>query len=194
MNTTTTKNPIVKKAKKILKVTFTELVTVLKETTIINEMAAFASIMQMTEPKTNVKCRDTKEPFFGMIEKLSIVGIILNSKYESGVLNALKKEDKPKEDYKKGRNSMPLIKGDNNNFFGTFNDKAVIEYRPNTNVKVQTQYFLNGKRVEKSSLPNVLPTVRKATNQGTEKEILWRKLYVSNIVEITLNGVTYEVI
>ena len=191
----TTKNPIVKKvSKKTLKVTFTELVTVLKETTIINEMAAFASIMQMTEPKTTVKCRNTKEPFLGMIEKLSIVGIILNSKYESGVLNALKKENKDKEDYKKGKNTMPLIKGDNNNFFGTFNDKAVIEYRPNTNTKSQTQYFLNGVRVEKSSLPNVLPTVRKATNQGTEKEIFWRKLYVSNIVEITLNGVTYQVV
>ena len=36
-------------------------------------------------PKTTKKCRDTKEPFLGMVEKLSKVSIFLNTEYERGI-------------------------------------------------------------------------------------------------------------
>ena len=51
---------------------------------------------------------------------------------------------------------------------------------------------MNGKITEKSKLPNVLPTENKAKNQGSEKEILWRKLYISNIRKIKVNGILYK--
>ena len=129
-----------------------------------------------------------------MIEKASMVNILLNSDYAVRVLNQLGREEKPKEDYKEGRNTMPLEMSENNNFFGTYNGKGVIRYSPNPNpkLKTKTQYYLNGVKVEKDSLPNVLPVVRKASNQGTSKEIIWRKVYTSNIIQITLGGVTYQ--
>ena len=191
MNTITTKTTATSTTKKV---TATELEAILRDFKIVDTASTFASILQLTAPKTTVKCRDTKEPFFGMVEKLSQVNILLNSEYAVRVLNQLGKEEKPKEDYKAGFNSMPLEMSENNNFFGTFNNKGVIQYspNPNPNSKSKVQYYLNGKKVELSSLPNVLPTVNKATNQGTDKEIIWRKLYVSNIIQITLGGVTYE--
>jgi len=172
----------------------TELDNILSDFLILDSSSTFASVLQLTAPKTTVKCRDSKIPFNGMIEKLSQVNILLNSEYAVRVLNQLGKEEKPKEDYKQGINTMPLEICENNNFFGTFNNKGVIRYSPNPNPKLKSkvQYYLNGKKVEKSSLPNVLPTVRKATNQGTSKEIIWRKLYTTNIIQITIGGMTYQ--
>jgi hypothetical protein len=174
-------------------VTEQELNDVLASVTLSNAMPTFSNVLQLTAPKTTVKCRDTKEPFNGMIEKLSQVSILLNSDYEKAVTNKLTKENKPNEDYKRGQNTMPIEKCLNNNFYGTFQGKGVIEYRPNPNVKTmpKTKYFLNAVEVEKTSLPNVLPIVNKATNQGTTEEILWRKLYVSNIMAITINKKMY---
>jgi len=175
-----------------------QLTEILENTTVVENIATFASIIQLTEVKTLKKCRITKQPFISKIFKLSAVNVILNSKYEKQVLNQLAREDKEQTEYKKGTNTMPLIKGKNNDFFGYFNDKAVIEYRPNPNEnnKPKTAYFelINDKfvKIEKSEIPDVLPIVNHATNQGTDKEILWRKLYVSNIVAIKLNGITYQ--
>ena len=175
------------------KVTSNELETLLSKITLIKGMSVIASVLQLTEPKTTKKDRVTKEPFKGMVEKLSKVSIFLNTEYVKGVENQLEREQKSKEEYNKGINTMPIDKSDSeNNFFGFFRGKGVIEYRPNTQIKPKTQFYLNGKKVEKSSLPDVLPIERKATNQGTDKEIFWRKLYVSNVIEITINGITYQ--
>lgn len=176
-------------------VTLDQLAEVLKNTTLVNKMGTFATVLQLTEPKCNKKCRQTGIAFSDKVLKLSKVNIVLNSEYEANVTNQLSKENKGKEGYKKGRNTMPLIKGENNNFFGTYNENPVIEYRPNPNPNLTTSvtYFKNDFiEVNKTDLPDVLPSSYRPTNQGTEKVISWRKLYVRNIVSIKLNGVTYQ--
>jgi len=176
------------------KVTVIELGTILSNVTVVKGMACIAHVEQLTKPKLTKKDRDTKEPFMGQIHKYSKVAIILNTEYETVVTNQLKKENKDTAEYEKGRNTMPIEKCENNNFFGYFNDKGVLEYKPNQGVKPSVAYYLNGKLTDKAILPNVLPVSSVATNQGTEKEISWRKLYITNIVAITLNGCKYEVI
>ena len=188
MTTTTTT------AKVTSKVTLNELNAILGDISITKGMANFATVEQLTEPKLTKKDRVTKEPFLGQIHKLSIVSIILNTEYEKIVTNQLKREDKETSEYKKGVNTMPIEKCDNNNFFGYYYGKGVLEYKPNQGQTPQTAYYLNGKIIDKNLLPDVLPTTNKATNQGTDKEVFWRKLYTKNIVSITLNGVKYEVI
>ena len=175
-------------------VTLSQFEEVLSNITIIKGMANFATVLQLTEPKTTKKCRDTKEAFLGTVEKLSTVSIILNTDYVRGVENQLERENQGKDKYKKGTNTMPIDKCENNNFFGTFRGAPVLEYRPNTNKNLipETKYFLNGQVVDKKSLPNVLPTVSSASNQGTEKEIFWRKLYLKNVIELTFNNQTYR--
>lgn len=174
-----------------IEVTTAELTAVLMA--MPNGIGSFAKVLQYTEPKTTKKCRDTKEPFSSTIKKLTSLSVLLNTQYESGVLNQLKKENKEESEYKKGTNTMPIdFELSNNEFAGFYNGKAVIQYRPFDNSKPSTKFILDGKVTDKENIPNVLPKKSKATNQGTEKEIFWRKLYVANIRKIKVNGVTYK--
>lgn len=173
-------------------VTVSELETVLAS--MPNSIGTFAQITQLTTPKILVKDRQTKEKHnFGLVQKLSTLNILLSTDYVRGVENQLDKENKSKSEYKAGKNTMPLELCENNNFFGTFYGKSVIQYRPHTNSNPTVKYLHNGVEIEKEDLGDILPVKSKATNQGTDKEIFWRKLYVSNIVSITLNGVRYQV-
>jgi hypothetical protein len=185
-------------ASKVISLTADELGIILDSMKFVKGASVIASVLQLTEPKLTVKCRDTKEPFDGIINKLSKVQIYLNTDYANGIEAQLEREAKEKEDkekgvYNKGANTMPLKLSDNNSFYGTFRNQSVVQYRPNTENYPKTSYFLNGNNVEKRNLPNVLPIKKTATNQGTEKEIFWRRLYVRNIVQITINKVTYKV-
>lgn len=186
--------PKTNEAETVKLVTTTQLAEILKNTVILNKANTFASVIQLTEPKCTVKDRITKVPFFDIVHKLSKVSIILNSQYEVSVVKQLAREDKSPENYKKGQNTMPLTKFDNNLFYGEFHGHAVLEYRPNDRNRPFTQYFLNGKAVEKNQIPDVLPAENHAQNQGTEREIFWRKVYVKNIIQLTMDKVTYKVI
>lgn len=158
-----------------------------------NGIGTFAKVLQYTTPKTTKKCRDTKEPFNSSIKKLTSLTALLNTDYIKGVENQLTKEGKGKEDYKQGVNTMPIdFELSNNNFTGFFKGKAVIQYRPFENSYPTTKFILDNELTDKTKLPNVLPANKKATNQGTEKEIFWRKLYVSNIRKIKINGNIYK--
>jgi len=179
--------------KNSIKVTTAELTKIMLN--LPDSIGSFAKITQITEPKTTVKDRDTKEPFNGKIVKLSEVSAIVSTDYEKNVLNQLKKEGKEETEYQKGVNTMPIdFSASTNKFAGFFNGKGVIQYRPNPNEKNKAfvQYYLNNKAVEFKNLPNVLPVVNKAENQGTDKEILWRKLYIANIKQISIHGNIYE--
>lgn len=177
------------------KVTQKELAQILLETKIAKGMPMFASVLQATEPKCLKKSRTTKEVNpFEQILKISKVSILLNSEYEKAVINQLKKEEKSEEEYKKGENTMPLVFGENNQFIGIYKGEFVLQYRPNDNVKPKSKFIANGKITDKNKLADFLPTESHATNQGTEREILWRKLYLKNVRKIAVNGEVYKVI
>ena len=61
-------------------------------------------------------------------------------------------------------------------------------------VKAKTKFVANGKITDKNKLVDFLPIENHATNQGTEREILWRKLYLKNVRKIAVNGELYKVI
>lgn len=168
-----------------------------------DSIGSTAGITQLTDVKILKKDRDTKEPTtIERVQKLTTLSVFLNTAYESGIVNAYNaqlKASKVDEEveaptaYKKGVNTMPLDFTDSNNhFFGTFNGKGVIQYRPNTNIAPTVRYFVDGVETDVNDIPNILPIRYKATNQGTEKEILWRKLYVSNLVSINFNNQSYK--
>jgi len=181
----------------ILRVTELELQAILQNFKVVQGMAVFGSIFQTTIPKALVKDRITKEKNpFAVIQKQSKVSCIFNADYEKQVVNQLKREDKEETDYKRGEAVMELEFFGNNDFFcrNVKNQKSVVRYRPNDKVKPTTEYFADNKKVSFDQVKNYLPETSKATNQGTEKEILWRTVYLSNIQEITLNKVKYIVI
>ena len=160
-----------------------------------NGIGSIASITQITTPKTTVKCRDTKIPFTDEIRKESEVSVIVATDYERNVVNQLNREGKDESEYKKGENTMPLdFSVSQNTWVGLFEGKGVIQYRPNPNekTKVFTQYYLNKVAIDKAKLPNVLPVPTEPKNQGTDKKILWRKVYIANIKAIKIQGKIYE--
>ena len=171
------------------KVTLNELETILANKTFVKGMPIIANVLQYVSArllKKNNQYADTM--------KLSKVSILLNSDYEKAVTNQLVKENKDKSDYKKGKNTMPIQKCSANNFFGYYDNKAVLEYRPNDNSRPITKYVFNGKIIDKAKIADFIPATKKAENQGTEREILWRKLYLSNVRKIAINGEIYKVI
>ncbi len=171
------------------RVTEKELEVILSEATLVEGMPTFATIWQFVDArlkKTNNPFKDTK--------KLSKVSVILNSDYKRALHLQLDKEDKERTEYKQGKNTMVVEKCEANNFFGYFQNKAVIEYRPNDQVKPRTKFVHETKIVGYDQIKDFMPSSNKATNQGTDREILWRKLYLSNVREITLLGERYKVI
>ena len=109
----------------LVKVTTEELTNVLMN--LPNGIGSFAKVTQYTTPKTNKKCRDTKEPFNGVVRKASDVSVIVATQYERNVLNQLKREDKEETEYKKGFNTMPIdFDNSKNTYAGMFKGKGVI--------------------------------------------------------------------
>jgi hypothetical protein len=171
-----------------------------------NGIGSLANVVQYTTPKCTKFIRNVKEwdivkekqvkiPFTDEIRKESNVSVLVATDYERNVVNQLNKENLPETDYKKGINTMPIILDESENTFaGTFKGKGVIQYRPISNPKkiVQPKFYLNKIEVKKIELPDVLPLPTKPTNQGTKKPILWRKLYIENIKQISIQGVKYE--
>ena len=177
------------------KVTLKELAQILLETQTSKGMPMFANVLQVTQPKCLVKSRADKSPNpYTTIQKVSKVSILLNSEYEKAVTNQLAKENKEATEYKKGENTMPLSFGENNQFIGFYNGEFVLQYRPNDNVKPRTKYLADNKVTDKNKLADFLPTDSKATNQGTDREILWRKLYLKNVRKLAFMGEVYKVI
>ena len=171
------------------KVTQKELAEILLAKKAQKGAAIFASILQYT----SARLKKTGNPYADTM-KLTQLSIILNSEYETGVVKQLAKEDKEASEYKKGENTMPLTFGENNRFIGTFKDNYVLQYRPFDNSHPKTKYVLNGKIIGKDKIQDFLPTTYKATNQGTDKEIMIRKLYLSNVRKIKIDKEVYKVV
>jgi hypothetical protein len=175
---------------KLVRVSEQNLAEILLKTQALKGMNFFASVVQVTRPKCTVKSRTNKEiknPYKDVV-KISKVGILLNSDYQTAVTNQLVREGKEKSEYDKGVNTMPLEYGENNQFIGKYKDEYVLQYRTNDNVLPKSKYV-----ADKSKLVDFLPLSNNASNQGTDRAILWRKLYLKNVQKITLDGVTYKV-
>jgi hypothetical protein len=171
------------------KVTLNEMETILANKKFISGVPIFASVLQYTSARLLKRNNQ-----FADAMKFSKVSILLNSDYVKAVENVLVKEGKDKTEYKKGKNTMPIEKCSNNNFFGYYEGKPVLEYRPNDNNHPTTKYMFNGKIIDKAKIAEFIPVPKKAENQGTDREILWRKLYLSNVRKLNLDGEIYKIV
>jgi hypothetical protein len=177
-------------------VTVNELAEILLSFKTVPGMSIFAGITQLTEISN---MRKTNNPYYGT-KKLTTMQIMLNTDYKKGVENRLVKEGKDISEYKQGTNTMPLTFGDNNEFIGVyFNKKSkqnefVLQMRPNDNATPHVKYMFNGKEIAKELVAPFIPERTKAENQGTDKEVLWRKVYLKNVLTLNFNGEQYQLI
>lgn len=145
------------------------------------------------EYEVDARLKKTNNPYPGVTKKTKMT-VMLNSEYETGVLNQLKREGKEANEYERGANTMPLEFGRNNTIVGFFDGKAALQYRPFDKSNPTTEYFTEeGIPVKYEDIKDFLPSRGKATNQGTEKQILWNKLYMSNLISLKIDGVRYEI-
>lgn len=170
-------------------VTTAQLAAILAEKTLTAGMPTFATVEYITD----AKLKKTGNPYANVL-KQSRVNILLNSEYKKAVTNQLAREGKDANEYQQGKNTMPIEKCQNNNFFGYYEGKPVIEYRPNDNVKAQTTYLHEGKEISREQIAAFLPAKSKPTNQGTERVIKWNKLYLEKVIRLSLLGETYEIV
>lgn len=179
----------------VQRVTKEQLTQILLEKAIRQGMGSFAKIVMFTD----AHCRKTNNPFRG-VRKLTEMSCLLNTSYEKGVKNQRKKEGKDPEGYVPGENFMPLVFGENNNFIGFFEKtgKAALQMRPFEHSYPKVRYFTEeGIEVAYEDIKEFLPKRERDpqnNRQGTEKEIMWRKPYVENILELTFDHVHYVVI
>ena len=165
---------------------------VLSITELVNQLSLLKGAMPVTiEAMVKVKARKTGNPY-DEIYKLSTVNGFTGFDYEASVNRQLVKEDKPQnfvaDERKWGENL--------NNILVKKGEIYYIRIRP---IKTTDPiYFAKVgeklERVEKSQIEAFLPPKYAPKNQGTDKEILWRKLYVKNIQSITIFGTRYELI
>lgn len=173
----------------IKKITTAQLTQLLLDRHTPAKIAVFASI----KIDTDARLKKTGNPYPN-VRKQSEMTVMLNTEYVSGVHNQLKREDKPLESYRAGDNTMPLTFGENNHIVGFFEGKPVLQFRPFDNSHPVVTYVTGeGFPVAKADIEPFLPSKSKAVNQGTDKEILWRKVYLSNVREMTIDGTKYEI-
>lgn len=170
-------------------VTTTQLAEILAAKTLTAGMPTFATVEYITD----AKLKKTNNPYANVM-KQSRVNILLNSEYKKAVTNQLAREGKSANEYQQGKNTMPIEKCENNNFFGYYDGKPVIEYRPNDNVKPTTIYLHDGKEISKEQIAAFLPTKNYPTNQGTDRVIPWNKLYLEKVIRMAFDGETYEIV
>ena len=183
-----------------VQITVNQLVEILRNTP--NSIGNFVNVTQVTEPKVLVKDRVTKDPNpFTKVLKISNLTVLISTDYAKGVENQLVKESKDVSEYQKGKNTMPLnFDNSVNTFFGEFIDSKgvnrgwALQYRPFDKSYPISKYVADGNMKSKANMPDILPVSSPATNQGTDKEILWRKLYATNIRRININGIRYKVV
>lgn len=177
-------------------VTVNQMADILLSFKTVPGMSIFAGITQLTDISN---MRKTNNPYVGA-KKLSVMQVMLNTDYVKGVVNQLAREGKEASEYKQGANTMPLTFGDNNQFIGVFMSaktgqyEYVLQYRPKNDSTPQVSYLLNGQEIAKELISPFIPERKKAENQGTDKEILWRKVYLSNILNINFNNEKYQLI
>lgn len=180
-------------------VTVNELADILLGFKTVHGMPIMAGITQYTEISN---MRKKNNPYLGT-KKLTTMQIFLNSDYKKGVENRLVKEGKDKSEYQQGENTMPLVFGDNNQFIGMFftnkfvptgKYEYVLQMRPNDEFTPNVKYMLNGQEIAKELVAPFIPERKKAENQGTDNEILWRKVYLHNVLTLNFNKESYQLI
>lgn len=173
----------------VKQITTAQLTQILLERHTAAKMSVFSNILI----NTDADLRKKGNPYQN-VRKQCQMQVMLNTSYKSGVLNQLKKEGKEPEAYHEGRDHMPLVFGENNKIVGFFKGEPVLVCRPfDKSHPVVTYWSEEGFEVPESEIRDFIKDKGTAENQGTDKQIHWRKIYLKNVLELTIDGTKYEV-
>ena len=176
---------------KVVSIRSIELVNLLME----QRGSTFVSIVAKTEPKM----RKTGNPHAGNCFKVNKISCQINFIYDGAVLRQLAKEGKSPEDFKSGESwHEPVLRAD-----GTLtpfarhkqNGKLYIRARHLATIGDPVYEDSTGKAIPTSEIEPFLPNRDNAyANQGTEETIRFVIYGLDTIQQITMDGVTYQIL
>lgn len=149
----------------------------------------FMSCVTVTEPRM----RKTGNPYVGRVHKVTKFVGAINFDYDNAVENAREREGQSREDWVKGESwSRPITRPD-----GTFtpfachkDDPEKIYLRFRQTAWPQSEYFIDGERVEKSAIAEWLQESKPATNQGLDNPVRMNTVSWENVRAVSVNGET----
>ena len=141
---------------------------------------------------SEVKARKTGNPYKS-IRKVSKINAMINYHYEDGVKRRLAAEGKNPNDFSAGSSwHSPVMVNGRMTAFCKHNKTGAEYLRLMLNRVISTQYFADGKPVEKSEIEEFLPKKNSYSGQGLNNSMKVITLGIDNVLEITVNGKTYS--
>ena len=165
----------------------------------LSNVHMFVFLVYSVLARVTKKCRITKEVHeYPELKKTVMIQTSFNSDYKKRIDNQLIRENKELDEYKQGKNNMPIDFVSNNKVAGYFNDKKVVCHYPlkNSNAKI-IQFTHKGIEITKQALKSldIFPKKYAPTNQGIEeKEVKINKMYFDNLISFTVNNVRYVIV
>lgn len=135
---------------------------------------------------TDARCRKTGNPYKA-VRKVNKINGFIGFDYDKSVNRQLVREDK-EADFEVSERA-----------WGGHLTSAIVEHKGKLSLCLKVEkagkprYYADGKLVSKSAIERFLPPYRPATNQGTDKEIVYRNYLLDNILAIRIGGETYRV-
>lgn len=167
----------------------------------------FWSIRTVTKPDLIQTGRVTGNKFqevFGFpperLRKVSNMVIGLGYDYSSVVANRLVKEDKSKDEFKRGKSwhcpayeDSTIIRKHEDDVDGTGTLYVSVNCIANNTPQVTFVDIESGAEIDKERLSEFLKKTYKPKNQGLDNPVIYRMFKVEGIEEMTCNGITYQV-
>lgn len=163
--------------------------------------ATLVSIMTATEPKMNLKHRETKvaNPFLGKrVRRTAIRHGMLGAAYENAVNNRREREGHPEAGEFKAESlwngAGEHVEGSKTLVRHKGTGKLYLVFYPHREGSVmQDAWTVDGAEVSVEALAPYLPPVSGSKRQETETPVLWRTIGLENLVHMQMNGETYMV-
>jgi len=174
----------------------------------VSEVAEFMSVRGGTEiatitQRTPVKMNKTGNPYFGRVEKISTVGMLLGASYEDTMnrrLSAAGLEADFQAD--KRNNGTTAVEGTSGKILRNKQGELLLNYIVNDRVTPQVTYLVDGKQADEMTIKAIepwLPQKKVSAKQedaglDEQEQVKVRSVKLSNIIAINMRGDTVIIV
>lgn len=167
--------------------------------------AYFATIVAETVPAMNKTCRTedgekVENEYHGGVTKIARVNGTIGAIYENGVLKRRTAEGNMEPWSAEARKWGERVLREDGGVTGLVEYKKEGEDQPRrylevfVNKSIEHEYRFNGEVIDGDVLHPFFPKRKEGSRQGLDKPIIVRDYSLENIVQVTMDGVTYDVV
>ena len=167
--------------------------------------AYFATIVAETVPAMNKTCKTedgekVENEYYGAVTKMARVNGTVGAIYENGVLKRRTAEGNFEPWEAHPRKWGERVMREDGGITGLVEYKKEGEDEPRyylevfVNKSIEHEYRFNGAVIDGDVLHPFFPKRKEGERQGLEKPIIVRDYSIGNIVQVTMDGTTYDVV